>query len=171
MGTPVAVVPAYKDQFAIAVDGLRVNVIVGVADSEAIGPAQTLLKLTELAVTDGGLLIVIVPSAFTVPQPPDRATLYANGLPKVEVGVPLIVTVPAVALPAKVATNPAGKFTAPIPVAPVVVNTIFGLSAWFKQIVALGATLVAVIVAPTVSVPEAGALAHAGVVWVLITTV
>jgi hypothetical protein len=81
--------------------------------------------------TAGAEFIVIVPAAFTVPQPPDRATLYANGLPKVEVGVPLIVTVPAVALPPKVATNPAGKFTAPIPVAPVVLNTIFGLSAWF----------------------------------------
>ena len=167
MGTPVAVVPAYKDQFAIAVDGLRVNVIVGVADSEATGPAQTLLKLIELAVTDGGLLIVIVPSAFTVPQPPDRATLYANGLPKVEVGVPLIVTVPAVALPPKVATNPAGKFTAPIPVAPVVLNTIFGLSAWLWHTVAFGDALVAVISGLTVIVPKALKLPHPPVKGIL----
>jgi hypothetical protein len=120
--------------------------------------------------TAGAEFMVIVPVAFTDPQPPDKATLYANGLPVVEVGVPLIVIVPAVAFPLKVATSPTGKFTAPIPVAPVVLNTIFGLSAWFEQIVALGAGLLAVIVAPTVKVPTAGGLEQEGVFVVLTTT-
>lgn len=48
------------------------------------------------------------------------------------VGVPLSVIVPDVALPAKTGVIPAGNPVAvPIPVAPVVVNWIVGLSAWF----------------------------------------
>jgi hypothetical protein len=117
--------------------------------------------------TAGAEFMVIVPVAFTDPQPPDKATLYANGLPTEEEGAPLIVTVPAVALPAKVATNPAGKFMVPIPVAPVVVNTILGFSGWLRQTVALGAALVAVMFGLTVIVPEAVILPHPPVKGIL----
>jgi hypothetical protein len=58
---------------------------------------------------------VIVPVAFTLPQPPVNGMLYAK-VPGA-VGVPLIVMV----LEAHVAVMPAGKFVAaPMPVAPVV---------------------------------------------------
>jgi hypothetical protein len=74
---------------------------------------------------------------------------------------------PAVAFPVNVATNPAGKFMVPIPVAPVVVNTILGFSGWLRQTVALGAALVAVMFGLTVIVPEAVILPHPPVKGIL----
>lgn len=86
----------------------------------------------------------IVPVAFTVPQPPVSGMLYIN-VPDT-VGVPLNVIV----LPAKAAVIPVGKPVAvPIPVAPVVVWVIAGLSAALIQSV-LVALLVTVLSGITV---------------------
>jgi len=110
----------------------------------------------ETTIAVGLEFTVIVPVAFTVPQPPVNGILYENGLPVAEEGVPLIVIVPDAALPVKAAVTPAGKFTAaPMPVAPVVVKVIFVLNGCPTQTVRLGEVLVAVIFAVTVIVPMA----------------
>ena len=72
--------------------------------------------LEDAALTVFAGVMVIVPVAFTVPQPPVNGILYVN-VP-VAVGVPLMVTV----FEPKAADTPAGSPVAvPMPVAPVVV--------------------------------------------------
>ncbi len=83
---------------------------------------HSVVLATVVAVLIG--VTMMVPVAFTVPHPPVNGMLYAN-VPDA-VGVPLIVIV----LLAKVAVTPAGRFVAvPMPVAPVVVCVIDGVSA------------------------------------------
>ena len=84
-----------------------------------IGVIATLIHtvgLDDAALTVLFGVTVIVPVAFTVPQPPVKGMLQLN-VPTT-VGVPLIVITP----PAQLAVTPAGNpDAAPIPVAPVVV--------------------------------------------------
>src|SRR4249919_3642610 len=66
---------------------------------------------------------VIVPVAFTLPQPPVSGMLYVYGLPAALVGVPLMVITPPDHTAVIPGGNPVGT---PIPVAPVVVSVIAG---------------------------------------------
>ena len=93
---------------------------------------------------------VIVPKAFTVPQPPVNGIVYAN-VPDA-VGVPLIVIVSD----AQVAVTPAGSpVGVPMPVAPVVVCVMAAGKAVLIQSVGVVVGEVTVLSEVTVIVPVA----------------
>ena len=93
---------------------------------------------------------VMVPVAFTIPQPPVNGIVYAN-VPDA-VGVPLIVII----LAAQVAVTPAGSPAGvPMPVAPVVVCVIAAGKAVLIQSVGVAEAGVTVLSGVTVMVPVA----------------
>jgi hypothetical protein len=92
---------------------------------------------------------VIVPDAFTLPQPPVNGIVYANT--PLAIGVPLIVIV----LLNHAAVTPAGRPVAvPIPVAPAVVWVMF-VNNVLTHNVGLDEAVLAVFAAVTVIVPVA----------------
>ena len=105
--------------------------------------------VAEAALTVLAAVTVIVPVAFTVPQPPVNGMLYVNTPDAV--GVPLIVIV----FDAQAAVTPDGKPVAvPMPVALAVVCVI-GVSAVLIQSVGVAEAALTVLAAVTVIVPVA----------------
>ena len=135
VGKPVAV-PMPVAPVVVCVTGVSAVLIHSVGVAEA--------ALTVLAA-----VTVIVPVAFTVPQPPVSGMLYVNTPDAV--GVPLIVIVFA----AQAAVTPDGKPVAvPIPVALAVVCVI-GVSAVLIHSVGVAEAALTVLAAVTVIVPVA----------------
>ena len=118
----------FAAQAAVTPDGKPVAVPIPVAPVVVCVTGVSAVLIHNVGVDDAALTVlaavtVIVPVAFTVPQPPVNGMLYVNTPDAV--GVPLIVIV----FDAQAAVTPDGNPVAvPIPVAPVVVCVI-GVSA------------------------------------------